>query len=781
MITEHNGYFLLSTHSTSLLLRVNEIGKLVSEYYGTRIVDEKEWSSLSRVYSCPPGTSVAYDEVKQPSLSLDIINGEISTGNQGDYLAPSLILSTDETVNFDFVYESFVVREPVAISGLPTPHGAKEELVIALREKATKVLALLHYFVYEESDVVGRYLEIKNESEKDLLISKIASYQFAFPNRDYLLRTLYGSWINEGNVDVMALPHGRFLFGSDTGSSSNRHNPFFSLTEKSATFETGHGYAFNLVYSGSHEESVELDTQGNVRVQAGLSSHYFRKTLAKGASFVTPMGVMTTSEGGLNGLADHFHRFVNDNVVPVRFAHQERPLVYNNWEATYFKFNKTKLESLIGIAASLGLEYFVLDDGWFGERSDDTKGLGDWVCNTKKIPGGLASLARAAKRKGLGFGVWMEPEMVNEDSDLYRAHPDWIISDHCHQPVKGRHQFVLDLTKKEVQDFVYGSVKNVLTSADISFLKWDYNRPITDIPGGLGTFNYDYMIGLYGVLGRLQKEFPDVLVEQCASGGNRFDLGMLSFAPQIWTSDDTDCHQRTIIQSGIALGYPLSTLSAHVSAKISMQLLRPTSLDAKFDVACFGVLGYELDLTDLTPLDKKALKKQISFYKAHRKTFQFGSFRQMDSFATSNYSQWQVSLGEETLIGRYVGVASPLPATGYLRALELDSGKLYEVTVRPETIDLKRFGALINFISPVHLKSEGLIINTLSKHKGMDSELDHGVISGAALLSHGFALSPEWSGSGYNEHVRLLGDFGGRVYLVKEMSKPSETKPLPQE
>jgi len=781
MITEHNGYFLLSTRATSLLLRVNEIGKLVSEYYGTRLVDEREWPSLCRLYSCTPGTSVAYDEVGQPNVSLDIINSELSTGNQGDFLTPSLILSNDSTVNFDFVYDSFIVREPLPIPGLPTPHGAKEELVVTLREKATQVVALLHYFVYEESDVIGRYLEIKNEGERDLVINKIASYQFAFPNRDYLLRTLYGSWINEGNVDVLPLPHGRFVFESDTGSSSNRHNPFFSLLEKSGTFESGHGYAFNLVYSGSHEESVELDTQGNVRVQAGLSSHYFRKNLSKGASFVTPMGVMTTSEGGQNGLAENFHRFVNDNVVPVPFAHKERPLVYNNWEATYFKFTKAKLESLMGTASSLGLEYFVLDDGWFGERSDDTKGLGDWVCNTKKIPGGLASLSRAAKKKGLGFGVWMEPEMVNEDSDLYRAHPDWIISDGLHQPVKGRHQFVLDLTKKEVQEFVYESVKNVLTSADIKFLKWDYNRPISDIPGGPGTFHYDYMVGLYGVLERLKKDFPDVLMEQCASGGNRFDLGMLSYAPQIWTSDDTDCHQRIIIQSGMALGYPLSTLSAHVSAKVSMQLLRPTSLDSKFDVACFGVLGYELDLTDLNPLDKKALKKQISFYKAHRKTFQFGSFRQMESFRESNYAQWQVSFGSETLIGRYLNVASPWPAPGYLRALGLDQSKLYEISVRPETIDLKRFGALINFISPVHLKTDGFIVNTLSKHKGMDSERDQGLISGAALLSEGFALSPEWSGSGYNEHVRLMGDFGGRVYLVKEAAEPSKTKSLPVE
>jgi alpha-galactosidase len=768
MVTEHDGYFLLSTASTSLLLQANKVGKLVSLYYGNRLLDEREWPALSIVAGCCPGTSLAYDEKKAPAVSLDALHGELSTGAQGDFLYPSLILSRPDLVNFDFVYDSFFIRKPLPIPGLPTPHGAEEELVIALVDKAAEARLRLHYFVYEESEVIGRYLEVVNEGEKPLTIDKIASYQFVTPNRDYVLRTLYGSWINEGNVDKQSLHPGRFVFGSDTGSSSNRHNPYFSLMEKGAGLNEGHGYAFNLVYSGSHEESVELDSFGRVRLSAGISSRYFRKTLAKGASFATPMGVMTTSEKGLNGLMGHCHRFVDDCVVPERFAHMERPIVYNNWEATYFKFTKGKLVSLMDEAKKLGIEYFVLDDGWFGDREDDTKGLGDWFCNERKIPGGLKSLSLEAKKRGLGFGVWMEPEMVNEDSDLYRAHPDWIIRDEVHKPVKGRHQFVLDLTKKEVREFVYGAVKGVLSSADISFLKWDYNRPIADIPGGKGTFMHDYILGLYEVLGRLKDEFPNVLIEQCASGGNRFDLGMLSFAPQIWTSDDTDCHQRVLIQSGIALGYPLSTISCHVSAKTSMQLLRKTSLDSKFDVAAFGVLGYELDLSELTPLDRKVVAGQIAFYKAHRKAFQFGTFRESESFADSRYAQWQTSLGKETLVGRYLSVAAPAPEEGYLKAVGLDEKKLYRVAVRPESIDIKTFGSLINFVSPVHLKSDGLIINAISKRRGLDSEKDSGLVSGAALGSGGFALSEEWAGTGYNDHVRFLGDFGGRVYLIEE-------------
>lgn len=767
MVSEHKGYFLLSTVSSSLLLRVNEVGKLVSEYYGPRLLDEREFPALTRIYSCSEGTSVAYKE-EEPAIVLDTLYGEVSTGAKGDYLYPSLIISREDLVNFDFVYDSFLIRKPEDVPGLPTPHGAKEELVIRLVDKEAAVALRLHYLVYEESDVIGRYFEIINEGEKPLAIEKAASFQFMTRNRDYTLATLYGSWVNEGNLDEAPLRQGRFLFGSDTGSSSNRHNPFFSLVEKGATPSLGHGYAFNLVYSGSHEESVELSTFGDVRVMGGLSSLHFCKILAKGSSFATPMAVMTTSEGGANGLSANFQRFVNSCVVPERFAYRERPIVYNNWEATYFKFTKGKLLSLMDEAKKLGMEYFVLDDGWFGARSDDFHGLGDWVCNTKKIPGGLASLAGEAKKRGLGFGIWMEPEMVNEDSDLYRAHPDWIIHDGVHAPVKGRHQYVLDLTKKEVEDFVVSSVESVIRSADISFLKWDYNRPIADIPGGRGSFMHDYMLGLYRALRRITSDLPDLLIEMCASGGNRFDLGMLFYAPQIWASDDTDCHQRVVIQTGLARAYPPSTISCHVSAKTSMQLLRKTSLDSKFDVACFGVLGYELDLSELTPLDEKVIKRQTEFYKKYRKTLQFGRFRVLSTFADSPVTEWQTSLGKTSLVGRYNAVASPAPGAGYLRVEGLDDKKMYLCQVREETIDLKTFGSLINFVSPIHLQSDGFVINALSKHRGMESEKDRGLVSGAALRGRGFALSPEWSALGYNEHVRFVGDFGGRVYLIEE-------------
>lgn len=356
--------------------------------------------------------------------------------------------------------------------------------------------------------------------------------------------------------------------------------------------------------------------------------------------------------------------------------------------------------------------------------------------------------------------------MVNEHSELYRAHPDWIIRDSKHTPSQGRHQFVLDLRKKEVQEYLYSAVSGVLHSADIRFLKWDCNRPFSDFPTGYSSFFHDYVLGLYSVLERLVKEFPNVLFENCASGGNRYDLGMLSYFPQSWMSDDTDSFQRLYIQSGAALGYPQSTFSNHVAAKTSNQLLRATSLDSKFDVAAFGVLGYELDLNDLTPLDCTTLKKQTSYYKTHRQLLQFGRFSELEDFSEGNDQVWEVNNDKEALVGRYEARQKPNPEEAHLTAVNLEAGSLYHYESRPESISLKKFGALVNMALPVHLAEDGVGITVLAKHKDMASEKEAGDVSGAALMSQGVVLAQEWSGVGYNEHIRLVGDFGGRLYYL---------------
>ena len=465
-------------------------------------------------------------------------------------------------------------------------------------------------------------------------------------------------------------------------------------------------------------------------------------------------------------MSQDFHSFINRHIIPKEFRGKERPIAYNNWEATNFDFNQGKINSLIKKASELGIELFVLDDGWFGERNDDTKGLGDWNVNEKKLPKGLKGLAESAKKHGMQFGIWMEPEMVNPNSTLYQNHPDWVIQDSVHTLSEGRNQLVLNLAKKEVQDFVVESVCSVLESADISYLKWDCNRAISDFKNEDGTFFFSYIEGLYSALRRIRERHPNVLMENCASGGNRFDLGMLSFFPQSWQSDDTDSYQRTMIQEGGSLGYPLSTLSNHVACKVSKTRLRNTSLDTKFDVACFGVLGYELDLDDLSKLEMKIIKSQIEFYKKYRSVFQWGTFSQ-SNLLENKEKQVQVEKDGVFLIGKYQTLQSASPKEKRLTVKGVEDTKLYQYTTRQHSIPLQSFGSLVNYVTPVHINPDGTLLNIISHRMDMKSEIDTGILPGAILSSQGACLSQEWSGVGYDDRVMKLGDFGTRLYLVQ--------------
>lgn len=775
MIQNKNNYLLLSTIGTSLLLHINEAKKVVCEYYGGLLGNLDEALFVTKKFNNPNGDSVNYGE-NRPNLSLSFINGEYSTSGRGDFGYPSLILKNSKGSVFDFSFASYEIRNPQNLKIFPTPHGASEELIITCIDEKMSVMLRLHYFVYAKEDVIGRYLEIINEGQDVLTISKASSFQLVLPDRAYDLVTLYGSWANENNLETQPLRHGRFVNESLCGSSSASHNPFFLIKEGGKGLAEGLAYGFNLVYSGNHEESMELDTFGNVRIQGGISSFLLWKELMNSERFVTPMEVLTFSSSGARGVSHRMSAFVNACVIPEKWERKTRPIVYNNWEATSFDFNQAKIKKLMKKASSLGIELFVLDDGWFGERNDDSHGLGDWEANPKKIPGGLKSLASFAKKNKLGFGIWMEPEMVNEKSDLYKTHPEWIVHDGLHEPLQGRHQFTLDLRKPEVQNYVYAAVSKVLKSAEISYLKWDYNRPMSDFPVEEGTFVYDYISGLYKVLAKITAEFPSVLFENCASGGNRFDLGMLSFFPQSWMSDDTDCHQRLSIQGGASLGYPLSVMSNHVSAKTNNQMLRLTSLDSKFDVASFGVLGYELDLNDLTSLDAKVLKEQIKFYKMHRNLLQFGEFTMLKEMQNKNDEWWQVASTGEAIIGQFEKLQTPNPEEGKLVGTGFGDKTMYSFENRKEFLSLKKFGHLINYVSPIHIAEEGFMQTFLAKRKGFESESVQGTVSGSVLNTVGVSLTQEWAGTGLGEGTRLLGDFGGRLYYVAAVDRSSAKK-----
>jgi len=472
------------------------------------------------------------------------------------------------------------------------------------------------------------------------------------------------------------------------------------------------------------------------------------------------------------------HRFVQDRVVRGAWQYKERPVLVNNWEATDFDFDKKKLLALAKEAAGLGIELFVLDDGWFGKRDDDASSLGDWDVNEKKLPGGIEGLAKKINALGLKFGLWVEPEMISEDSDLYRAHPDWAVSTPGRAPAYGRNQFVLDLTMPAVRAYVVDAMTKAFSQADIEYVKWDMNRNISDAyskalpPERQGEFHHRYILGLYEILDELVRRFPGILFESCASGGNRFDLGMLCYMPQTWTSDDTDAYARLSIQGGTSYGYPPSVMGAHVSASPNMQSLRASTIETRFNVAAFGLLGYELDLTMLSPFDKKAIKEQVAFYKEHRQLLQFGEFLRIPNRLDPDKVQWAVVSedGREAIAGLFQGSARIGLGQDLLTVPGLDPDATFSVKGRPQYINVKAFGNLVNRVLPVKIRGDGVVHTVLSSHYMFRMADEDYVANGDLLSDYGIKLIQQFSGTGYNDRVRILSDYGSRLYVMKAVS-----------
>ncbi len=487
----------------------------------------------------------------------------------------------------------------------------------------------------------------------------------------------------------------------------------------------------------------------------GISPNNFCMQLQPGQSFETPEGVMCYSGEGFGELSLRMHEFVNRHIVPASWQYRPRPVLYNDWEGCMFNFNQRILLNLAKSAKELGCELFVLDDGWFGERNDDQAGLGDYHVNKKKLPSGLKGLSDRLHSMGLEFGLWFEPESVNVNSDLYRAHPDWALTDE-HEPIFGRHQLLLDLTKPEVRDYIVENISRILDESGISYVKWDMNRHSV----ALGAKAHDYILGLYDVLRRIFVPRPDVLLESCSSGGNRFDLGMLCFSPQIWCSDNTDPICRLTIQGNLSYLYPQSTFGAHVSAAPHAQTLRSTPLTTRGNVSFFGCLGYELDLKHLAAIEIQEIKAQIEFYKQHRRLFQFGTFRRTKT-------GWQVSLDGVTAAGVFHTLVNPAPGYEQLRVKDLDKNKRYHLRTRAQKIRIGQFAHLLKHVAPVSIDPNGAVLRTADKHYGLDDGVEGYHVSGAALTA-GIMLQPLFRGTGYDKNQRTQGDYGSNVYLIEE-------------
>ena len=784
MISEKNGLFRLDTKSTTYAFRINE-GYPEHLYYGRRLTDN-DFTAVALKNTIDLGSTV---KCQGSNFFLERNLLEYSGVGRGDYRhSPVELLMPDGTFVCDFTYTGHAIFENAYTHpDLPTAYGEAMRLEVDLSDEKFPDLTLrLHYTVFEDADVICRNAELvydnyQNTQSKPsfVYIRKLMSMMLDLPEADYEMLTLDGDWGKEAHEHRRYLECGILVNESTVGASSNKHNPAFALLERGADESRGKVYGFNLIYSGNHYSAVERSTFDTARVMTGINPHCMLWRLGQGESFVTPQAVMTYSSNGLNGMMANMHTFVNNHIVRGQHKNADRPIVLNNWEATFFNFNRRKVLALARSAKKLGIEMFVLDDGWFGKRNSDTAGLGDWVENRRKLPGGIKSIARAVNRMGMKFGLWFEPECVNPDSDLYRAHPDWAISIEGRQLTLGRNQLVLDLTRKEVREYIVDSVDKVLCSANIEYVKWDYNRHISDMYSSSlsqqGEFFHRYILGLYEILGELfHKRHPEILFESCSSGGNRFDLGMLCFSPQIWTSDNTDPIERLDIQGGIYNFYPQSTVSAHVSMAPHQQTLRDTPIQTRFNVAAFGVLGYELDFGELTPAERRQVKEQIAFYKAHRRSFQYGRLRKV-RLKNSDEISWQIHSDDEILAAIYQKYKTACPGRDRLDVPDLDADKLYSVESRDQYLRIRRFGGLIKHITPIYLKPDGFILRTVDRHFAMKDGKEKYTASGA-MLAEGINLAMQYEGSGYDPNLRILGDFGSNLYVIKEIKNGETNK-----
>ncbi len=784
--------FVLSGKHISYVMHVIGNGQLEHLYFGPQISVSGP-DGLCEVHEFPPGNTSAYSE-DFSAFSADDMRYEYSALGKGDLREPMLeAIYADGSSTLDPVYVSHeIIQGKPALAGLPSSCGGEgdvETLCIKLRDRNGGLMFDLFYSIFPDADVITRSILISNHDKEAVMIRRALSMQVDLDADRYDLHFFTGAWAREMKRNVVPVSAGRISSGSLSGSSSNRANPFFMVSEQGATEDHGLVYGFNLVYSGNHYESVERSPFGKVRILSGIQPTGFSWKLESGASFQTPEAVLTVSSDGFGGLSRRMHHFVREHIVRGVWQYRERPVLLNSWEAVYFDISESRLLRLAGVARSVGIELFVLDDGWFGKRDDDTTSLGDWTVNPKKLPNGLKSLADKITGMGMQFGIWVEPEMVSEKSELYQAHPDWAMRIPGKEHSVGRNQMFLDLSRTEVQDYIIRQMKELFSSAAISYVKWDMNRNFTDVYSAAlpadqqGEQAHRYILGLYRVMEELTRAFPEILFEGCASGGNRFDLGILSYFPQIWASDNSDALARAQIQNGYSYGYPQSCMTAHVSDIPNHQTLRRTPIETRFNIAASAVLGYECNLADLSAEDRDAVRAQIALYKEWRKTLQFGDLYRgrcfddvqaldlLDSDGGKD-AEWTIVSpdGSRAVTVVLQALVRPNTHTLIVRPKGLLSDSAYRMYCRRFKIDLREFGGLVNYIAPIHVKQDGAIHNILSKFVKMETEKESHTLSGSALMHAGIHVSPAFTGSGYNEKLRFFPDFASRIYFFERLN-----------
>lgn len=636
MIKKEGNTFYLSGRNISYIMIIGEKGDLLHYYFGRKLplADyspyNPAWPLWTRVEN--EGYTLEYIEQEYPGYGyLDLRPGAYA------------VKYSDNSNVTRLTYKEHKIKDgTIGIKGMPSIFGDKATtLAITLEDKITGIVVTLFYTVFEDYDVVIRKTEFINDSNLDMVLENASSAAIDLPVGNYDAIHFAGSWAREFEMCRNNLKIGATIeIASARGASSHQANPFVMLCDSCTDENKGEAFGFSLIYSGDHSTKISMDQNSGTRVEMGINQETFSKVLKMKESFMTPECVLCYSDEGFGKLSREYHRLYRNQLCRSRRAHEPRPILINNWEGTYFNFNEEKLLKIAEKAKEAGIELFVLDDGWFGKRNDDRSSLGDWYVNTAKLPNGIKGLAEKINAMGMEFGLWFEPEMVNPDSDLFRAHPDWTIHIEGRAPALSRNQLILDLSRREVCDYIIDQITNILANANISYVKWDMNRSMTDRP--YKGYNYDFIKGLYYVMETVTEKFPDVLFEGCASGGGRFDPGILAYMPQIWTSDNTDAVSRMQIEYGTSFIYPMSTISAHVTAVPNHQNDRITPLRTRAAVAFTGAFGYEMDLCTLSNEEFMEIKQQVIEYKQLRRLLQNGNlYRLMNPFI-SNYCGWQI-------------------------------------------------------------------------------------------------------------------------------------------
>lgn len=686
---EKNKVFHLHNDQISYLISIEDGGTLSHLYFGKSI---KAYHGELRYPRLDRGFSGNLPGSLDRTFSKDSLPQEYSSAGEMDFRTPAMIVRQPDGSNAVFLtYENYqIVPGKPELKGLPHAwvknKDEAETLIITLKDKFSELRFDLLYTIYRDSSVIVRSTKVRNAGKETVKIEKVASMQMDFVDRDFDMITLPGAHAHERRVERNKVNQGIHVYSSIRGTSSHQMNPFVALVDQDTNEFAGDAYGFAFVYSGNHKFEVEKDPYAQTRIVVGINDYNFSWMLNAQESFQTPEVLMVYSDQGLNKMSQAFHSIIHDRIMRSKYKDQVRPIVVNNWEATYFDFDEDKLKPIVDKAKELGIEMFVLDDGWFGHRDDDNSSLGDWQVFEKKFPHGLDHFANYVHQQGLKFGLWFEPEMISIDSNLYQKHPDYLMHVPGRTPSPARNQYLLDLGRAEVRNNIFDQMKAILDSGKIDYIKWDMNRHLSDIyqadlpADRQGEVYHRYVLGLYNLLEKIVDRYPDLLIEGCSGGGGRFDAGMAYYNPQIWASDDSDAIDRLSIQYGTSLVYPQSMMTSHVSVSPNEQNGRITPFKTRGIVAMWGDLGYELDLTKLSEADQNAVAKQVAEYKKIRKITQYGTFYRLKDAQTSNQCVWETVSPDknEFVLSTVKVMATAQPYFTKTKLVGLDPNKQYE-------------------------------------------------------------------------------------------------------